>query len=257
MSIRCWTTINWLYGRGSPTCHAIWEEELILHERVDNEKVSLAVFDIDGTVIDGQSPVLMVFNLMRQRKFPIRTAVRAGLWGLKYKAGIATDSVNVRQGIFRVFEDMPAEETDRLITRVYRDNIAPRARQQAIERIAWHQVHGDLVILTSASFEIIAKLFTEDLRAYGQVSTRMAVENGSYTGEIDGIPVEGPEKVRRLEAFADEHFGEGNWKVSYSYGDHESDVDILSLAEHPVAVNPKRRLEAIALERGWEIQEWK
>ena len=37
----------------------------------------------------------------------------------------------------------------------------------------------------------------------------------------------------------------------------ESDVDILSLAEHPVAVNPKRRLEAIALERGWEIQEWK
>ena len=232
------------------------EGGIVLSRRDDNGKVSLAVFDIDGTVIDGQSPVLMVFNLMKQWNFPIRTAVRAGIWGLKYKAGIATDSVNVRQGIFRVFKDMPAEETDRLITRVYRNNIAPRARQQAIERIAWHQVHGDLVVLTSASFEVIAKLFTEDLGAYGQVSTRMAVENGSYTGEIEGLPVEGPEKVVRLRAFADEHFGEGNWKVSYSYGDHDSDEEILSLAEHPVAVNPKRRLEAIARERGWEIQEW-
>jgi HAD superfamily hydrolase (TIGR01490 family) len=198
----------------------------------------------------------MVFNLMRQGKFPIRTAIRAGVWGLKYKAGIAKDSVDVRQGIFRVFKDMPAEETDRLITRVYRRNIATKAREQAIERIAWHQVHGDLVILTSASFEVIARLFAEDVGAYAQVSTRMVVENGSYTGEIEGAPVEGPEKVRRLTEFADAEFGAGNWKVSYSYGDHDSDEDILSIAEHPVAVSPKRKLEAIAIERGWEIQEW-
>ena len=66
------------------------EGGIVLSTRDDNGKVSLAVFDIDGTVIDGQSPVLMVFNLMKQRNFPIRTAVRAGIWGLKYKAGIAT-----------------------------------------------------------------------------------------------------------------------------------------------------------------------
>ena len=40
---------------------------------------------------------------------------------------------------------------------------------------------------------------------------------------------------------------------SYSYADHVSDIDILQLAEHPVAVYPDRNLLKVAKINNWKI----
>ncbi len=41
--------------------------------------------------------------------------------------------------------------------------------------------------------------------------------------------------------------------ASYAYSDSESDLPMLRLVGHPVAVNPDAELERVAREAGWEV----
>ena len=41
--------------------------------------------------------------------------------------------------------------------------------------------------------------------------------------------------------------------ASYAYSDSESDLPMLRLVGHPVAVNPDKELARVAREEGWEI----
>jgi phosphoserine phosphatase len=42
----------------------------------------------------------------------------------------------------------------------------------------------------------------------------------------------------------------------WAYGDSRSDIEMLSFVGHPVAVNPRRALQRVALERGWTVARW-
>jgi phosphoserine phosphatase len=42
-------------------------------------------------------------------------------------------------------------------------------------------------------------------------------------------------------------------RVDYAYGDTAMDIPLLEHADHPVAVYPDKRLNAVAVERGWQI----
>jgi phosphoserine phosphatase len=40
------------------------------------------------------------------------------------------------------------------------------------------------------------------------------------------------------------------------YSDHASDAPVFEWADEPVAVNPHDRLEQMARERGWPVEDW-
>ena len=44
--------------------------------------------------------------------------------------------------------------------------------------------------------------------------------------------------------------------LAYAYGDHHSDVDLLSRAKEAFAVCPGSTLRPIAKKRGWQILDW-
>ncbi len=219
-------------------------------------KARLAVFDIDGTTIDGQSPAIVTLNLFTDGVLGIGSALMAGIWGLRYKAGLTVETTEVRQRVFAAFREMPVEQANQILADIYEKRVAPRIREKALDRIRWHQERGDVVVFVSASFDYIAKLLAADIGVDRQLSTKMGVKDGRYTGKVEGLPVEGDEKPVRLAQYADAEFGEGRWELAYSYGDHETDIPMLEMAEHPVAVNPKRGLESVAKERGWDIVDW-
>ncbi len=219
-------------------------------------KVRLAVFDLDGTIIEGQSPAIMVFNLFKKGIIPIGRAIITGFWGLGYKAGLDLDSVSVRERIFKTFAGKNVDEVDAYIEKVCREKISKHIRPKAIKAIMQHNRAGDVVVLVSASFDPISRHFADLLGIDHQVSTRMQIVNDVYTGKIEGAPVEGEEKLLRLKQYANETFGEGTWEIGSSYADHDSDIYILAVAENPVAVNPKHKLAYAARKMGWEIQHW-
>ncbi|MBQ9069259.1 MAG: HAD-IB family phosphatase [Eggerthellaceae bacterium] len=221
------------------------------------EKVRLAVYDFDGTCITGNSPALLVGYLMRNRILPFPTALRIGIWALRYKYQLPQNESFVRGLVFKPFCGIPADLVDDYLRLFYDEVVAARWRPAADESIAAHHDEGCVVMAVSATWEPIAFRAQESHRFDHVIATRMVVDaNGNYTRRVDGLPLEGQEKLRAVIAFANKAYGEGGWELAYAYGDHHSDAPLLSAATTAFAVTPNKPLARMARERGWRILEW-
>ncbi len=220
--------------------------------------IQLAVYDFDGTCISGSSTVLLVRFLVFRRKLKLPRSLGIAGWALKYKLQLPQNEAWVRAQVFKAFEGQPREEADAYLGKFYDDVIEKRFRPAADASMLSHAQDGKVVVVVSASWDAIVNRAREFHPIDYQVSTRMVVnEEGRYTRQVDGLPVEGEEKVHALQRFADERFGAGNWVVSDAYGDHHSDVPMLELARTPHAVTPDNPLERYAKREGWPILDWK
>lgn len=220
-------------------------------------KVKVAAFDFDGTCLNGSSPKKLVTTLSRKKLLSPYNVFRAGLWGLAYKLNLPKDPEGVRQRVFSAFEGCAASNVNDFLCRFYHERIAQLYRPDADASMVAHLEAGHAVVLISASFEpIIASAMVAHPIPIA-ISTRMSIDGeGRYTGKIEGLPTEGPEKIVVLRKFLDEYYGAGKWELGWAYGDHYSDLDLLSAAEHPCAVTPDAKLRRHAEECGWDVLDW-
>ena len=221
------------------------------------EKVKVAVFDFDGTSIEGSSPSWLVNRLIFERRISPLTTLKIGFWGIAYKWHLPQSESWVRGQVFRAFEGKSQEIVDRYLVSFYDNYIAKRFRPQADEAMRQCAEEGCVVIVVSASFEPIVLRAMQSHPFQHQISTRMKVDaRGNYTREVDGKPIEGEAKMVALKHWCDGHFGEGEWEIAYAYADHDSDEPLLAAAAHPFVVTPNLAMTKIANERHWPILDW-
>ncbi|MCL2756484.1 MAG: HAD-IB family hydrolase [Coriobacteriia bacterium] len=220
-----------------------------------DERIRIVAFDFDGTLIDAASPVRLVNRLvLHDHVMSFWVGVKIAFWGMRYKMGSELDQSLPRRYIFGSFTDFPSTYANSIMVSLYHEKLRYYFRPEALRRIEEHKQAGELIILVSASFDPILKEVTREIGADGYIATQMEINNkGYYTGRTIGFPPEGEQKLVQLTAYADMRFGKGNWVITWAYGDHFSDAPLLAAAEHAVAVDPCRRLNSIAKERGWEI----
>lgn len=223
----------------------------------NEQPVKLAVFDFDGTSITGNSPVLLVRYLLSKKMLSKRAMLRILSWAFAYKFRLPQNESWVRSWVFSAFEGMPKQEADAFMYTFYDTVIAERFRPAADEAMRRHRDEGCVIIVVSATFEPIV-LEAMKLHPFEyQISTRMQVDKqGNYTRKVEGLPVEGEEKLHAVARFANERFGAGAWKLAYAYGDHHSDRPLLKAADTAFAVTPDQPLRRTAIEKGWEILDW-
>ena len=87
------------------------------------------------------------------------------------------------------------------------------------------------------------------------VGTRAEVVAERYTGQLDGALCHGPEKARRVQELATTR--DIDLIRSHAYSDSINDLPMLELVGNPVAMNPDRKLAAIARKRGWQILDFR
>jgi phosphoserine phosphatase len=105
-------------------------------------------------------------------------------------------------------------------------------------------------ICTAASQEM-AEMLAHVLSFDGALGARSEVVDGHYTGRSAGPFTYREGKaaaMRELAAAADIDLA-----ASYAYSDSGSDLPMLRVVGHPVAVNPDAELRRVAREEGWEI----
>ncbi|MDY2626519.1 MAG: HAD-IB family hydrolase [Coriobacteriales bacterium] len=219
-------------------------------------KVPIAVFDFDGTIIDGQSSVALVLLLIRKRLMSLPEAVPVGWWGLRYKLHLPHEQYEVRSRVFEKLLPLTVDEVDRLCDELYRKKLVPEMREQAVNIIERYKSHGVEVLIVSASFESIISRVSRGLGVH-QISTKMKVKDNHYTPELAAAPVEGYEKPHQLKEWANERYGEGGWRLVAAYGDHHTDIPLLSMAEHGYAVEPDWLLGQMAKSEGWTVLRWR
>jgi len=129
--------------------------------------------------------------------------------------------------------------------------ILPRVYPQMLEVVRSHQDDGRAVYIATAASQPAAEVLAHALAMDGAIGTRWEIEDGRYTGRLDGPFAYGEGKARALRQFAEGHGID--LASSWAYTDAASDLPMLEIVGHPVAVNPDAELAEIARRAGWEV----
>ena len=105
-----------------------------------------------------------------------------------------------------------------------------------------------LLFAVSGSPLFIVRKFVEYYSFDDYAGTNYPVKNGRFLGNKELSLGRKPELLQRL---VDQHGAAA--KGSLAIGDTESDIDMLAMAEQPIAFNPSKRLFQHANKQGWKI----
>jgi HAD superfamily hydrolase (TIGR01490 family) len=212
---------------------------------------AVAFFDLDGTLVVGQTQVLLVRFLRRARVVSRSFVVGTALWFVAYKAGLVkvTEASRAKGG--EVFTGRSESEVAALMARFTEEVMVPRLHPAATAALEEHLAEGDAVVVVSAALHPLVEALCRRLGVTEYVGAVCEVVAGRYTGLLVGPIPYGPEKARAAGRFIAQHGVDA--ADCWAYADHDTDIELLRLVGHPVAVNPRPGLRAEAEQHGWPI----
>jgi HAD superfamily hydrolase (TIGR01490 family) len=159
-----------------------------------------------------------------------------------------TDAIRARIGA--MLEGLRVRQLQRLAPDVLA-GVLPRLYPEMLEIAYDHQDAGRPVFICTAAAQEMAELMAIVLTFDGAVGSVAEVVDGHYTGRAGGPFTYREGKAEAIRELAER---EGiDLAASWAYSDSESDLPMLRLVGHPVAVNPDAQLGRIAREEGWEV----
>jgi phosphatidylglycerophosphatase C len=195
-------------------------------------KSCLAIFDLDGTLVKGDTflPFLVTFARRRRRVWPLLAMLPLlALYGL----GLLS-ARRAKERLLSVF--LRGEDEDiikRHAERFARGWVSRRLRDDVVSRLREHQAQGHRVILLSASPDIYVGAVARVLRIAEMVATRVLVASGRCQGRIVGDNIKGDAKLAALKAYLQEEVAPPD---SFAYGDSDSDLPTLRWVAHGIRV---------------------
>jgi len=215
----------------------------------------IAVFDVDHTLVNGDS--LLWFGWFLMRKKNLRITYLPGLFYslLRSPFGLV-GSDELKTCYLKTFiSGTPLPILETAIEEFTAQVLVPNIFREARERIQWHRDASHDVVLLSASPSLYLKGLAQSLGVDTLIGTELICKDGDLTGEIDGKNCKGDEKLRRLLEVMQKC--EIDWSESYGYADSFSDLPVLEHVGRPVLVNPPRRLAQVGRARGWTVESWR
>ncbi len=214
--------------------------------------MKLAIFDLDHTLLDGDSDVLWCEFLMRQglldrgEFLPRNEAMAAA-----YRAG-TVDTFSFCSFYVGTLAGRTVSGWQPLCQQFLREEIASRLPPAAHRLVQQHQEAGDTVVLSTATNRVITALTAEHLGIAHLLATECeTAPDGVLTGKVSGTPNMREGKVLRLQAWLAARGIALEDCSSTFYSDSMNDLPLLLAANRPVLVNADPRLAAIGIERGW------
>lgn len=218
-------------------------------------KTPLACFDLDHTLLDGDSDVLWCEFLMDRGMLPrAEFEARNAAMERDYRAG--TVSVQAFSEFYvGTLAGRAAAQWEPLRTAFLHEVVSPRigaaARALVREQL---QRPGALVVLTTATNRFITELTAQELGIEHLIATECERDDqGLFTGRTTGTLNMREGKVTRLHAWLAERDLTLADCDSHAWSDSANDLPLLQAVDHAVAVHPDARLAAAAAQRGWPV----
>lgn len=213
--------------------------------------MALAIFDLDNTLIAGDSDHSWGEFLAHKNLVDAEHYRRANdAFYEDYKAGTLDIRAYLEFSLAPLTRHSMAE-LDKLHAEFMRDYITPMLLPKAQALLDTHRAQGDYLLIITATNGFVTRPIGKHLGVDDLLATDPEVVDGAYTGKFVGTPCFQAGKVVRLHEWLKTH--NHSLEGAFFYSDSINDVPLLEQVDHPVAVDPDARLEAIAQERGWKI----
>jgi len=216
----------------------------------------LTLFDLDHTLLDGDSDQLWCEFLMERGVLPRDPfEARNRQMAVDYAAGVVS-AQEFCEFYIGTLAGRSADDWQPLRREFVDTRVKPRIGEAALELVARHRDAGDMVLLTTATCRFLSELSAVHLGISALLATECETDAaGRFTGRCSGVPNMREGKVQRLRDWLAAHRLELIECESTLYSDSINDLPLLSTVRRAVAVNPDARLAAEAAERGWSVIE--
>jgi putative phosphoserine phosphatase/1-acylglycerol-3-phosphate O-acyltransferase len=215
-----------------------------------------AVFvDLDRTLLRSASgPVFQEAMEAEGVLPPGRRLPGQGLvYGLYNRFGESIPFIGLARAAARVMGGRSVEATRRAGKRAV-ESLTDLVQPWALDALAVHREEGRAVVLATTSPVDMVSPLADALGFDAVIATRYGVEDGRYTGRLDGPFVWGLGKLAAVRQWS---AGAGtDLSVSHAYSDSVFDLPLLQAVGHPHPLNADPRLVAVALARRWPLEHW-
>lgn len=215
--------------------------------------MQLAIFDLDGTLLSGDSDTLWCRFLAEHGEIDAEQAERCAAVARRYADGtVVPEDYCLAQAA--LLAGRTAASLQPLRERFLDEVIRPRVPHAARELLLRHRNDGDTLLLTTATSRMVSELTAMDLGVDAYLCTEIEWTDGRCSGRLAGAPNMRSGKVERLRAWlARQGQPDGTLRRATFYSDSINDLALLSVVRRPVVVDPDARLAAAAMRKGWAV----
>lgn len=213
--------------------------------------MSLAIFDLDNTLIAGDSDYLWGDFLVEQGYADANEyRARNAQFYEQYKKG----ELDINEYLAFALQPMAGMSPERLAPlqrQFVQERIEPILLDAAFDLLQKHRVLGDTLVIISATNTLVTQPIANRLGVEHLIGCEAEIINGHYTGKPWGIPSFAQGKVSRMQSWCDEN--KQSMENAIFYSDSHNDLPLLRVVDRAVAVDPDDRLREEASQQGWSI----
>jgi len=216
--------------------------------------LNLAIFDLDNTLLDGDSDYNWGLFLAREGFVNQKSHQEMNeKFYADYNAG-KLDIYEFTEFQFQFFKNNPRRFLDELLAR-YIDEVAEvMITKKARNLVADHRDNGDKLLIITATNSYITKPIGNLLGIDDLIGTDLEEVAGEFTGKVKGIPSFKEGKIDRLNLWLEQkELTFESFERTFFYSDSQNDLPLLRIVSNPVAANPDQILEKEAFKNKWPI----
>jgi phosphatidylglycerophosphatase C len=214
--------------------------------------MKLAVFDLDGTITRHDTLIQYVMGYLKSRPWRLFGFLLAVPVVLRYLLGLADRGALKGAVMHWTLGGSSRSDLDawtaQFVPRLLHRGVFARA----MEQIAEHKRNGDTLVLMSASPDLYVPAIARQLGFNDVTCTGVRWNGDRFDGRLTTENCRGQEKVRRFGDLRARYKG----LPTAAYGNTDSDVDHLALADRGVLVNGNEHARRRAVGLGVALESW-
>jgi len=213
----------------------------------------IAFFDVDGTLINGNSGKSLVRTGYKKGVVSTRNFMHALYLSLLFRCHLRKPGMII-ETMAAWLEGLSEDVVKKLSEEVFLSSLSAAIRPEIYTEIHYHKKRNARLVILSSAIRFVCVPLAKHLAMDDVICSELEVRDGVFTGRIAGDLCYGGEKVKRLKVYCEAmNLSPEN---AYYYADSYSDFEALDSVGYPVCVNPDNKLAKVAGEKNWIIHEW-
>lgn len=214
----------------------------------------IAAFDIEGTIVDTNVVEAYLWlrmsetgGIARAREVATVAAKVPSFLGAERR-----DRGEFLRMFYRQYAGANAADVRALASRSLSELFLRRMSPAAVRRLRRHRAAGHTIVFITGALDFVI----EPIAGLADVivAAQLRERGGRFIGDMERPPLVGEARASWLRDYA--RANGIDLANCYAYADSMSDLPMLDVVGHPVAVNPDLSLARIARKRRWPVEEW-
>ena len=215
-------------------------------------KRNLAIFDLDNTILNGDSDYswinfLINENYVDRHEYEKRNQY---FYDQYYEGNLDYDEW--AEFALSTMKGKTPFDLEELLSKFLSTVIEPMINIYALRLLHNHHHDNDIMLLASATNSVLVEPIARRLGFENIVATEVEIIDGVYTGKVYGRPALGQGKLTKVEEWAAQN-NIKDFKDAIFYSDSINDLPLLSEVGVPIAVNPDDQLRNLSIKNNWEV----